>query len=143
VAVSVVALGIIFWLSVRVFPGHVAIATMLGAGWLLMPTLLCLSLRRPMWRFGLLVPAALVSTALMAESAIAFSLSESSRVGWLLITTGVLVGGALGGWFWYHWLPVPLALIDPFAKGRWAAIGVHAALVIVGAVLVVVASSTE
>jgi hypothetical protein len=60
-----------------------------------------------------------------------------SQVGWMLVTAGVLLGGTLGLWTWYRVLPVPPPLDDPVAPGRWALIGVHVALVLLGLVMLV------
>jgi hypothetical protein len=140
VVISLVALGFIWAMSVRTFPGHVLTATMLGVGWWLMPMFLYLSLRRPTWRYGLLVPSTLVSLGLLADCVTALSDNEPSRLGWVLMTAGVLLGGTLGGWFWFRWIRVPATMTDPFAFGRWTAIAAHAGLVIVGAVVVLAAA---
>ncbi|MCJ7709607.1 MAG: hypothetical protein MUQ32_02145, partial [Chloroflexi bacterium] len=55
--------------------------------------------------------------------------------GWLLMTIGVGLGGVLGLWLWFRLMPVPAALDDPLAPGRWALIGVHVALVVIGLAL--------
>jgi hypothetical protein len=58
-----------------------------------------------------------------------------AAAGWPLMTAGVLLGGALGLWLWFRLLPVPAALDDPLAGGRWGLIAVHVVLVVVGWVL--------
>jgi hypothetical protein len=44
----------------------------------------------------------------------------------------------MGAWFWFRMLPVPAALDDPAAAGRWALIAMHVTLIVTGLVLVVV-----
>jgi len=134
-AVSATALGGIFLLvSLTGDAGWVASGLMIG-GWVSMPVLLAKSLRQPRWRYLLAVPAGLVLASLLTV-ALGFDGSALSRVGWWVMTAGVLVGGTLGGWFWYRWAPVPRPFDAPFARGRWMLIAVHAGLVVVGAVLV-------
>jgi hypothetical protein len=135
-AVSAVVLGLICWLAAAALDAHAAIVLALGAGWVLMPTVLALSTARPRLRLALVVPAGLVSTGLVAVVATALPDDATSRVGWILITAGVLVGGVLGSWFWYRLLPVPPALESPLAPGRWILIALHVALVLAGVALV-------
>ncbi len=58
------------------------------------------------------------------------------QTGWLLVTTGVFLGGLLGIWFWFRLIPVPAALDDPFSTGRWALIGIHVTSIVVGLALI-------
>jgi hypothetical protein len=139
-ATSAVALGLIFLLwavtTPVTTPGIAIIGVGLGAGWVLMPSLLALSLWRPVIRYGLVAPATMVSLALVAISLWGQPKTPVAEAGWLLISGGVLLGGALGAWFWFRWLPVPRSLHDPFAPGRWVLIGVHVGMIIVGIGLV-------
>jgi len=134
-AVSTVWLGLIFWLAAAALDANATIVAALGAGWVLMPSVLALSTRRPLLRLALVVPAGLISTALIAAVATALPDDTTSRVGWVLVTVGVLAGGVLGCWFWYRLFPVPPALDAPLAPGRWALIAFHVALVVVGIAL--------
>lgn len=133
---SVVALGLIFMLWAVTRPGIAIIGVALAAGWILMPSMLLFSLRRPVVRYGLVAPAALVSVALVAICLVDLPPAPAARVGWLLISGGVLFGGFLGAWFWFRWLPVPAQLHDPFAPGRWALVAIHIGLIIFGLALV-------
>jgi hypothetical protein len=131
---SAAALGII-WLLARNEGSHPVTAPLLLAGWLLMPTVLLASLRIPRLRFALVVPAAFVTVALVMLSADAAAAGRATAAGWIFVTSGVLVGGTLGLWFWFRLFPVPPALRDPFSRGRWALIGIHLALVAAGLAL--------
>jgi hypothetical protein len=133
IAVSTVALGVIWWLALADGAG-VWMLALLGTGWVLMPPILALSLRRPMLRLALLVPAGAMSVGLVGMTLAA---SDATGVGWLLITLGILVGGSLGAWFWFRWLPVPRVFDDPYGAPRVALIGLHIGLVLTGVVLVV------
>lgn len=137
--VSSVALGAVFVLAVTGLETHAAINISLAAGWLLMPVLLALSVRRPRLRYLLVVPSLLMGTALVFVCVTALPVDSAARAGWLLVTGGVLLGGALGVWFWYRWIPVPRFLDEPFCPGRWVLIGIHVALILIGLALVVVA----
>ena len=68
---------------------------------------------------------------------------QVARAGWVLITTGVFLGGILGAWFWFRWLPVPAALADPFSRGRWALIAIHVCLIVFGLALVGLSAVVE
>lgn len=94
-----------------------------------MPTLLIASLRRPLLRYGLVAPSSLVA---VGAGGLSLDATGIARVGWLLVTAGVLFGGVLGLWFWYRMLPVPERLRDPFSPTRWLLIGAHVALVVAG-----------
>jgi len=134
--VSLVALGAIAALAALGGASWFIIG-LLVAGWVLMPSVLAWSLARPVARHLLVIPATLVSLALLALSLGWAEGVSGMQVGWLLVTAGVLLGGTLGLWTWYRVLPVPRALDDPVAPGRWALIGVHVALVLLGLVMLV------
>jgi len=136
VLTSVVALGLVFALWARGGRGGPFVGAGLAAGWVLMPAILLLSLRRPQARYGLAVPSALVGLSLLALCLSGPAESAAATIGWWQICAGVLLGGALGGWFWFRLLPVPAHLDDPFSPGRWALIALHVALIISGFVLV-------
>jgi len=135
VAISVVALGVIWGLAfMDGAPGWVLV--FLALGWGLMPTILAGSLHRPTLRYALVVPATVVPIGLVGMVA---SGVTSTVNGWIVMAAGILVGGFLGLWFWFRWLPVPREFDDPFAWPRVTLIGVHIALVLVGAAMVAVA----
>jgi hypothetical protein len=100
-----------------------------------MPTILAASLNRPSLRYALVVPASAVSIGLIG---MVMTTPEETAMGWLVITAGIMLGGFLGVWFWFRWLPVPRILDDPFGGPRMTLIGLHLALVLVGAAMVVV-----
>lgn len=133
--VSAIALAGLWVLAVTATPAPVAVAALLVAGWILMPTILALSLRRPRLRYGLVVPASLVSLGLLAVCLASPPRDAPAALGWWLILAGVGLGGVLGLWFWYRLGPVPRSLDDPFGPGRWALIGLHVGLVVIGIVL--------
>jgi hypothetical protein len=133
--VSAIALGLIWGLVVTTLVVPLALAMVFGAGWLLMPSLLVASLVRPRLRYGLVLPASLVSIGLLAVCVGFLPGDPLVAFGWLLMTAGVAVGGGLGLWLWYRLLPVPAPLDDPFSSGRWTLIGVHIALVVAGIAL--------
>ena len=134
--VSSMALGAVFFLAVTTLDISMATKAFLVGGWVLMPTLLFVSIRRPRVRRLLVLPSALMSVALLAISLNALPADLSARAGWLLITAGVLLGGLLGLWFWYRLFPVPRFLDAPFSPGRWALIGIHVAMIVLGLALV-------
>ncbi len=136
--ISVVALGLIFALWARTGHSSALIGIGLAAGWVLMPSMLVLSLRWPAIRYGLALPSTLGGLALLAFCLSSPAVSLAARIGWWQIFAGVVMGGVLGGWFWFRWLPVPAQLNDPFSIGRWALIAVHAGLIVAGVVLVAV-----
>lgn len=134
--ISALALGALWALAHAGGRLRPAIGHLLLAGWVLMPAVLLASLRRPRLRYALVVPATLVTVALMALSATTFSSDGAAAAGWALVAGGVIVGDMLGLWFWFRLFPVPLALRDPFSRPRWALVGLHVALVVSGALLV-------
>jgi hypothetical protein len=133
--VSAVALGLIWVMAVATLEAPLAVDSVLAAGWLLMPSTLVASLLSPRLRYGLVVPASLVSVGLLAVCLGWLPADPVVALGWLLVTAGVALGGGLGLWFWYRPLPVPARLDDPFSTGRWGLIGVHVTLVVTGFVL--------
>ena len=133
IVISTIALGAIWGLAVA-DDAEVWVLVLLGVGWLTMPTILALSLRRPMLRYALLVPANAVAIGLIGMTLTA---PDSTEVGWLLVTIGIVVGGALGAWFWFRWLPVPRAFGDPYGAPRVALVGLHIGLVLIGVAMVV------
>lgn len=135
-ATSIVALGVIWYLAAAAWP---PIRVGLGAGWLLMPTILALSLRWPKLRYALMVPALLVAGSLTAICLTEASPDERIQIGWQLVAGGVWLGGFMGMWFWYRWLPVPKILDDPFSRGRWLFVTVHVAMIVAGIVLLGIA----
>ncbi len=135
------ALGLIWILCQATLQAHPAIGRSLAGGWLLMPTILGLSLRWPRLRYGLVVPSTLVSMALLAICATALPADTVAVTGWLLVTGGVLFGVVLGAWLWFRWMPVPTGLIDPFSRGRLVLIVAHVSLIVTGLGLVGVAAT--
>ena len=133
IVISTVALGVIWGLALA-DNAKVWVLVLLAIGWVLMPSILALSLRRPMLRYALLMPASAVSVGLIGMTLTA---QDSTDVGWLLITLGIVVGGTLGAWFWFRWLPVPRALNDPYGPPRVALVGLHIGLVLIGTAMVV------
>lgn len=134
--VSAVVLGYLTYLWSSTLDTPLVIGLGLIGGWILMPTLLAWSLDRPQVRFGLVLPSMFVGVALLAICLTSLPDDVLPRLGWILTTLGIWFGGTLGLWFWFHWLPVPPALDPPFSSGRWALIGVHVALVVVGLALI-------
>ena len=135
--VSAVALGVIWFLALSTTEPHsVAIDGALLAGWVLMPTVLWASIRRPEIRTLVFLPSALVSVGLVALCMTALPSDDVVGGGWLLITGGILFGGFLGGWFWFRWFPVPASLDAPFSFPRWVLIGAHVAMIVAGMTLV-------
>lgn len=136
-AVSSIALGVIWLLALRTTEPHsTAIDTALLSGWILMPTVLWASIRRPELRPFVFVPSALVTVGLAALCLTALPDDAAIRGGWLLVTGGILFGGVLGGWFWFRWFPVPAAFDSPFGFPRWALIGAHVGMILAGMALV-------
>lgn len=132
VAISSVALGVIWGLAfVEEAPYWVLV--LLAVGWVSMPTVLAASLSRPSLRYALVLPATSVSVGLVGMVVAA---PQDTVTGWILIAAGILLGGFLGVWFWFRWLPVPRILDDPYGWPRVTLVGLHLALVLVGAALV-------
>jgi hypothetical protein len=136
---SALFLGVVALLALTT----VGVAPWIGAalllGWVLMPVALGYSLWRPPARVLVMVPGSLVSVGLIGLVATE-GLGGAAMVGWSLVTAGVLLGGGLGCWFWFHWLPVPDGLADPTSPGRWALITVHVGLILAGLVVVLAAA---
>ena len=132
-ATSVVALGLIWGLQFATLNTPALVGICLAAGWALMPVLLVASLRWPVARYGLALPSTLIGVGLVAICLTALPQdSDAALVGWLMTTAGVLMGGALGLWFWFRLAPVPRFLNDPFSPGRWTLVAVHVVLIVVG-----------
>lgn len=132
---AMVALGAVWGLVVLTLEAPPVADLSLLLGWLLMPALLFASLADPRWRYALVLPSSLVGIPLLAICAFWLPASSIAAVGWLSVTAGILVGSALGLWFWYRLLPVPPALDQPFSPGRWTLIAVHVGLIVVGLAL--------
>jgi hypothetical protein len=131
-AVSSVALGMVWGLAVMTLDAPIVLAAALLAGWILMPTMLLASLSRPYLRYGLVVPSSLVTIGLVAAVVGWLPDGPMPAAGWVLMTGGVALGGALGLWLWYRVLPVPAALHDPFSVGRWVLVAVHVGMIVTG-----------
>ena len=135
-ATSVVALGLIWGFQFATLQTPAFVGICLAAGWALMPVLLTASLRWPVLRYGLALPSTLVGVGLIAICLTALPPNwETARVGWLMTTAGVLMGGFLGLWFWFRLAPAPRFLDDPFSPGRWTLVAVHIVLIVVGLAL--------
>jgi hypothetical protein len=134
---SAVALGLIAILALTKTEAGWAALLLLFAGWALMPALLYQGRSQPRLRYLLTLPAVLVTSGLLMVT-IGFTGPANALLGWWLITAGVGVGGGLGAWFWYRWMPVPDRLDDPFSPGRWLLISIHVGLIVTGLVLVLI-----
>jgi hypothetical protein len=132
VAISAVALGVITWLAWR-SDGPSWSIVLLAAGWVLMPTVLAISLRRPLARYALVIPASLVIVGLWGMVTTA---TGTELLGWSLVLAGILFGGTLGMVFWYRWVSIPRRFNDPFGPARIALVAVHIGLVLAGAAIV-------
>ena len=132
---SAVVHGFIWFLATAVLEANLAIRIGLLGGWVLMPLILGLSLRRPVLRYALVVPSSLVGLALLAICVTALPGDRVGRAGWVVMTAGVLLGGVLGVWFWFRWAPVPSRLHDPFSRGRLLLVGIHVSLIVSGILL--------
>lgn len=130
--VSLVALGLIWALAEATVQPPALDGAALITGWALMPALLFASLRRPGLRVLLPLPATLVGGGLIALLLVSPPASPLAAAGWLLMVAGVALGGVLGLWFWYRWLPVPSVLDDLESPARWALIALHVALIVIG-----------
>ena len=133
--ISLVALGLITTLAVQSEAAAWMVALMV-VGWALMPSLLWFSIQRPKLRYGLVVPATCFSVAVVG---MAVASQGAAAVGWRLIASGLLVGGADGMWFWMRWLPVPPRFNDPYGSPRLTLIGIHVTLLVAGLAVVVAA----
>ncbi len=135
VGISLVMLGVITWLAVADDAAGWIVALML-VGWLLMPSLLLLSITRPKLRYGLLIPGTSFTLGVVG---MAIDSAGPQALGWWLLAAGLTVGGGAGIWFWMRWLPVPQPFDDPYGRPRLAVIGVHVALVLAGVATVIAA----
>jgi hypothetical protein len=136
--VSLVALGVIWGLAVTTLDAPPIVDGALLAGWALMPVILFASLAWPMLRYGLTLPATLVTLGLLAITMAWLPASPVAAAGWVLILLGIGLGGGMGLWLWYRLLPVPAALAHPFSRARWLLIGMHVALIVAGMALAAV-----
>ena len=136
-ATSAVALGLIWGFQFATLHTPALVGISLATGWALMPVLLTASLRWPVARYGLALPSTLVGVGLIAICLTALPTEwGAARVGWLITTAGVLMGGVLGLWFWFRLAPVPRFLDDPFSPGRWTLVALHIVLIVVGLALI-------
>ena len=136
--VSAVALGPIWWLA-RETPHTTSLSSWgLALGWLFMPAVLALSLRLPAARFGLVLPATVVTGAIALLTIEAWRDGAASSFGWGVLLVGILVGDLLGVWLWSGVLPVPPPLQNPDSALRWLLIAVHVSLVLSGLAYLVV-----
>jgi hypothetical protein len=101
-----------------------------------MPTVLGLSLTRSSIRRLVAAPALMVTAALIGICLWELPRSGLARAGWFALTAGILMGGGMGVWLWYRWIPVPRAFDDPYARARSTLIAVHVALVVGGTALI-------
>ncbi len=134
--ISSVALGLVWLLAKATLDVRPSVQASLALGWLMMPSILLLSLRWPRLRYALAIPSMLVGVPLLIICATALPDGQMARTGWLILTAGILSGGILGIWFWFRWVPVPSVLHAPFSLERWVLIGIHVALVVSGLALV-------
>jgi hypothetical protein len=100
-----------------------------------MPATLFASLLVPALRRWLIVPATLITAPVVAIGVGWLPGRPAADLGWALIAGGLLLGGVLGGWFWFRWAPVPVVCADPFGGVRWGLIAVHVGLICVGLAL--------
>jgi len=105
------------------------------AGWVLMPAVLVASLAWPIARYGLVVPASLVTLGLLAIVVAWLPPSPWAAAGGVLMLLGIGLGSVMGLWLWYRLLPVPVALEHPFSAARWRLIVAHVALIVGGMAL--------
>ena len=132
-ATSVVALGLLWVFQFATLDTHASAGICLAAGWALMPSLLVVSLRWPIVRYGLALPSTLVGFGLIVICLTGLPHDwGAARIGWLMTTAGVLMGGVLGLWFWFRLAPVPSFLDDPFGPSRWILVAIHIVLIVVG-----------
>lgn len=136
---SGVALGVVWAMAVVTLDSSRTIEALLLAGWISMPTVLSLSLVRPSIRRLVAVPAVMVTVGLVGICLWELPTSGLARTGWLTLTAGILLGGGMGAWFWYRWIPVPRAFDDPYSTGRVTLIVAHVGLVVAGTALILLA----
>ncbi len=129
---SLVALGLVWALARNALHVPAVVDLLLLSGWILMPSILTWSLFDPRVRYLLVLPSALVTVGLTIICTFWLPAAPFAAAGWILLTLGIALGGWLGLWLWYRLVPVPHWLDDPYARGRWALIGVHIALIVVG-----------
>jgi hypothetical protein len=135
VAVSSIALGVVFLLALDAIGWASGASAMIGLGWITMPTILAASLRRPKIRYLLAVPATLVSLGVLVTALVSEG-GGAAFLGWWMMTAGIGFGAGLGMWFWFRWMPVPELLDRPFSAARWSLIGVHVTLIVAGLLVV-------
>jgi len=133
--VSLLALGVVTGLAIR-DDAHLSIVVVLTLGWILMPTLLRASQRRPMLRYTLTIPATLVAIGLTIFCLTGLPSRTLAVAGWWTITAAIWFGATLGMWLWFRWMPVPQALDDPFSTARLALIALHVGGVLTGIALI-------
>lgn len=141
-ATASVALGLVWGTAAFTLDAAWPIGLALLAGWGLMPAVLVASLRMPLLRYALVLPASLVGFGLLGICFTALPSTPLAATGWVLVTGGVALGGVLGLWFWYRLLPVPAALDDPFGPARLGLIVVHVGLIVLGLALAAVPALT-
>ena len=133
--VSLAAPGVIWWLAATRTGAASPLLVALLVGWWLMPAVLLGSIPVPALRPLVIAPATLITLPVLAIVMWWLPGQAMADLGWMLIAAGLLLGGMLGGWLWFRWLPVPVALDPPFAPARWALIGVHVGLICLGLIL--------
>jgi hypothetical protein len=133
---SGVALGVIWALAVGTLDASPWIDDLLLTGWVSMFAVLTASLARPSLRRLVFAPAVMVTAALIGICLWELPRSGLARAGWLTLTAGILMGGGMGAWFWYRWIPVPRGLDDPYVPARSILIAAHVGLVVGGTVLI-------
>lgn len=134
--VSLIALGAITGLAIR-DGASTTVVLLLTTGWVLMPTVLRASLRRPGLRYALSIPATLVAGGLTLFSTTLSGNGDPAVVGWWMITVSLWFGAALGMWLWYRWIPVPRWLDAPFGLGRLVLVTLHIGGVLIGIAFVI------
>ena len=81
-ATSAVALGLIWVLALTTLDTPLLIEVALLAGWILMPAVLLVGLRRPSTRYWLVVPSTLVSLSLLAIAIGWLPADSTAAAGW-------------------------------------------------------------
>lgn len=133
--VSLAAPGLIWGLAAARLAVPQSLLLALFAGWWLMPAVLFASISHPALRLALTIPATLITAPVLAIAARWLPGQPLADLGWILIAGGLALGGLMGGWFWFRWMPVPASLDAPFAPARWGLIAVHVGLICLGLVL--------